>query len=238
MKWIALVFLCVTGLLIFVRLPQTSLWSLGIGIAVGCGLIATLFAFQTKTSPPSSDTAQWQHRLKEQETQSAHLIDQLNREIQKLQQKLVRTEDRCSSYQKLVDVHQAEIDKTRQERTHLSELVIQKDKKLAELQLARLEPDLFDTDKRQKESSFRELKKQFEEKSTVLDQTRARLFRIENELLALQKEKEEGAREISASEMTLIGQMKQMEDENKKMETELVSLQQLISELSSKHVIT
>jgi hypothetical protein len=95
-----------------------------------------------------------------------------------------------------------------------------------------LEPELFDTEKRQTEISFRELKKQFEEKSNILDQTRSKLFRADSELLALKKEKEDELRRVNPTELTLIDQLTKAEEEKKKLETELFSLQQLVSELS------
>src|SRR6185436_19203253 len=118
----------------------------------------------------------------------------------KLQQKLVRAEERCTSYQKLVDVHQGEIDQLKRESTQIGQQIIASDRKVAELQLAKLEPDLFDAEKRQTESSYRELKKQFDEKSQALEQARIRLFRVESELLLVQKEKEEQSRQPSSSE--------------------------------------
>ena len=120
----------------------------------------------------------------------------------------------------------------RSQAKEIGEELIARERKIAELQLARLEPDLFDAEKRQTESSFRELKKQFEEKSQALEQTRADLFRLESELLLAQKEKEEQSRQPNPTESTLISQLKQTEDEKKKLETELVSLQQIVSELS------
>ena len=114
----------------------------------------------------------------------------------------------------------------------MGQLVIEEDRKVAELQLAKLEPDLFDAEKRQTESSNRELKKQFEEKSQALEQARTRLFSVESQLLAAQKDQEEQSRQLNPSESTLIHQLKQTEEEKKKLETELASLQQIVSELS------
>ncbi|HEX4839703.1 MAG TPA: hypothetical protein VFU89_04595, partial [Rhabdochlamydiaceae bacterium] len=78
------------------------------------------------------------------------------------------------------------------------------------------------------ESSYRELKKQFEEKSEALELARSRLYQAETQLLSIQKEKENP----NPAESTLIHQLKQMEEDKKQLESELASLQQVVSELS------
>jgi phage-related tail protein len=234
MKLLGMTLLIATCLLGFLRYDHISLWSAGIGVALGAGLFLSLLTSKPETplAPPEEQNNPWQLRFHELQTQSNQTIDNLNTEAKKLQQKLLRAEERCTSYQKLVDVHQNELDQTKHEGGQLGQQVIAKERKIAELQLARMEPELFDMEKRQTESSYRELKKQFEEKSQALDQARIRLFRVESELLLFQKEKEEQARLPNPAESTLILQLKQTEEEKKKLETELVSLQQIVSELS------
>ena len=233
MKILGLALLAMTCLLGILRFEELSLWSSGIGIALGLGFFLILTSFKAETPISSIESNNpWQARFHDLDAQSKETIENFSRESQKMQQKLVRSEERCSSYQKLVDVHQGEIDKLKHEGGLLGQQLIEKDRKIAELQLAKLEPDLFDAEKRQTESSYRELKKQFEEKSQALEQTRSRLYRVENEVLALQKEKEEQTRNVNPAEATLIDQLKQTEEEKKKLETELVSLQQIVSELS------
>ncbi len=229
MKLLGYVLLGATCLLVFLKYEHVSLWSAGIGTALAAGLFLVLL----KSEAPVVEQANpLQNRFDELKTQSTQTIESLNREVQKMQQRLVRADERCLSYQKLVDVHQTEIDKLKLESGQLGQHFIEKDRKIAELQLARIEPDLFDAEKRQTESSYRELKKQFDEKSQSLDQARIRLFRVESELLAFQKEREEQGRILNPAEATLIQQLQQTEEEKKKLETELVSLQQIVSELS------
>ena len=233
MKLLGFVLLAMTCLLGFLRYEDISLWSSGIGIALGSALFLILTSFKTEALPaPIESNNPWQARYHDLDAQTKQTIDELKRESQKVQQKLVRAEERCASYQKLVDVHQGEIDKLKHEGGQLGVHLVEKDRKIAELQLAKLEPDLFDAEKRQTESAYRELKKQFDEKTQTLEQTRVRLFRIENEVLTLQKEREEQSRNVNPAEATLIDQLKQTEEEKKKLETELVSLQQIVSELS------
>ena len=64
--------------------------------------------------------------------------------MQKLEQKATRSEERCLSYQNLVDVHQHEIEKQRLENQALAEQIIQKDRKIGAMHFSRLQPDLFD----------------------------------------------------------------------------------------------
>lgn len=229
MKLLGFVLLGATCLLGVLKYEHVSLWSAGVGTALAVGLFLVLL----KSEAPVVEQANpLQGRFDELKTQSTQTSESLNREVQKMQQRLVRADERCLSYQKLVDVHQTEIDKLKLENGQLGQHLIEKERKIAELQLARIEPDLFDAEKRQTESSYRELKKQFDEKSQALDQARIRLFRVESEMLAFQKERDEQARIVNPAEATLIHQLQQTEEEKKKLETELVSLQQIVSELS------
>jgi len=231
MKLLGFVLLGTTCLLGFLKHENVSLWSAGIGVALAAGLFMMLMSFKTE-APVVEQANPSQSRFDELKTQASQTIESLNREVQKMEQRLVRADERCLSYQKLVEVHQTEIDKLKLESGQLGQHLIEKDRKIAELQLARIEPDLFDAEKRQTESSYRELKKKFDEKSQALEQARIRLFRLESEVLALQKERDEQARMVNPAEATLIQQLQQTEEEKKKLETELVSLQQIVSELS------
>jgi chromosome segregation ATPase len=234
MRLLGITLLVATCLLVFLRYDHISFWSAGIGITLGAGLFLALITSKSEEppAPPEQQNNPWHVRFLDLQAQTNQTIDSLNTEGKKLQQKLFRAEERCTSYQKLVDVHQGEIDQLKREGNQLGLQVIENDRKITELQLAKLEPDLFDTEKRQTESSYRELRKQFEEKSQALEQTRIRLFRVESELLLLQKEKEEQSRQPDPAESTLIHQLRQTEDEKKKLEAELASLQQIVSELS------
>ncbi|HNA62214.1 MAG TPA: hypothetical protein PKW79_03980 [Rhabdochlamydiaceae bacterium] len=172
MKTIGIVVLALTIGLTAWKIHDISVWSLSLGIAIGVGCF-TLFPQAKQQTPPMVD--EWKSRYHLLEAETAKTLGGLNSEVQKLQQKIMRTEERCHSYQKLVDVHQNEIDKLIQEKNGLSERLIEKDRKLGEKELAQMEPDLFDTDKRQTEISLRELRKQFDEKSQKLAQAEKEL---------------------------------------------------------------
>ena len=234
MRLIGITLLVATLLLVILRHDHISIWSAGVGIALGVGLFLAVITSKPEAAPAllEQQNNPWQVRFLDLQAQTNLTLENLNAEAKKLQQKLVRAEERCTSYQKLVDVHQAEMEQLKREGSQIGQQLIEKERKVAQLELAKLEPDLFDAEKRETESSYRELKKQFEEKSEALEQARTRLFSVESQLLAAQKEKEEQAFLLSPAESTLIQQLKQTEDEKKKLETELASLQQIVSELS------
>ncbi len=237
MRLLGITLLAATFLLGILRYDHISIWSAGVGVALGAGLFLALITSKPEeakeaSSPSELQNNPWQVRFLDLQAQTNLTIENLNAESQKLQQKLARAEERCTSYQKLVDVHQAEIEQLKREGTQMGQQVIEKDRKVAELELAKLAPDLFDAEKRQTESSYRELKKQFEEKSQALEQARILLFSVESQLLGAQKEKEELSRQPNPAESTLIHQLEQTEEEKKKLESELASLQQIVSELS------
>ena len=172
MKTVTVVVLALTIGLAIWKFNDISVWSLSLGIAIGAGCFALI---PEKKKPPLPVTDEWKNRFHLLEAETAKTVSGFNLEMQKLQQKMMRTEERCNSYQKLVDVHQNEIEKLIQEKNGLSERLIEKDRKLSEKELAQMEPDLFDTDKRQAEISLRELRKQFDEKSQKLAQAEKEL---------------------------------------------------------------
>ncbi|HEX2579973.1 MAG TPA: hypothetical protein VHK67_06200 [Rhabdochlamydiaceae bacterium] len=231
MRIVGIALLALTILLGILKFDHLSIWSAGVGVALAAGLFLALITNkpeEIQVSPLGQENNPWQVRFLDLQAQTNLTIETLNAESKKMQQKLARAEERCTSYQKLVDVHQAEIDQLRRQAAQMGQQIIEKDRKVTELQLAKLEPDLFDTEKRKTESSYRELKKQFEEKSQALELARSRLYQAESHLLSIQKEKENP----NPAELALIQQLKQMEEDKKQLESELASLQQVVSELS------
>ena len=75
------------------------------------------------------------------------------------------------------------------------------------------------------------LREQFEEKSQVLDETRKNLFRVENELLCLQKLWEEAYRQPSEEESAFSRDLNALEQQRQEMEMEIADLQGVISSL-------
>ena len=145
LKWVGIVLGILTIAWMGLQRETLSWASISSGVALASATFIILSLSKTeKPIPPSTDEKlPWQARLDESEARASQIIEGLNREVQKLQQKTIRSEERCLSYQKLVEVHQQEIEKLRQENHTALEQLIQKERKLNELYLSRMEPDLF-----------------------------------------------------------------------------------------------
>jgi predicted RNase H-like nuclease (RuvC/YqgF family) len=147
-RWIGCVLAVLTLLWVF-KEREALVWGpLIAGAALASALYVILSAGKSPMEVPdkNEEKVAWQLKVEEAESRASQTIDGLNKELQKLQQKAIRSEERCLSYQKLVDVHQHEIEKLRGDHQTVVEQLIQKERKLSQLQLARLEPDLFDSE--------------------------------------------------------------------------------------------
>lgn len=145
MKKLGFIFLLLTiGLAVF-RIDLLSLWSIALGAALGLGLFIIIVPSKLEKSSDGSkeELLEWQVRFHDLESRSSESIEKLNKEIERVQRKWVCSEERCSSYQALIDVHQETIEKFKEENNRLGHQVIEKDRKLGELQCAHLQPDLF-----------------------------------------------------------------------------------------------
>lgn len=83
----------------------------------------------------------------------------------------------------------------------------------------------------QVQHQYANLREQFDEKSQALDLARKELFRVENDLLTLQKVTEESACEVSDEELVLMNNLLAMEEECEALEAQVSSLQEFISSL-------
>lgn len=81
---------------------------------------------------------------------------------------------------------------------------------------------------------YAQLRKQFAEKSDILNATRKELFHTENRLLALQKECQLQALDPSPQELALMGQLKEAEEDFHALEAEVEHLQEIIANLLKK----
>lgn len=84
------------------------------------------------------------------------------------------------------------------------------------------------------ESLYKQLRLQFDEKSEVLNQTRKELFHTENQLLALEKEKEVVTFDEDVDQKILVSQMKALEEEREDLEDQVLLLQEIISSMQEK----
>lgn len=82
---------------------------------------------------------------------------------------------------------------------------------------------------RKAEHSYLELRKQFEEKSQLLHQTRGELFIMETQVLALRKEQEEAL--LESSDQSLIATLVQLQKENEQLDEEVQELRKVITGL-------
>ncbi len=168
LRWMGVVLGVLTIVWVILQRDMISWSSLCAGVAVASALVVILYKAEKPLPPPTNEKLEWQMKLDEAQAQASQTIDGLNREVQKIEQKRIRTEERCLSYQKLVEVHQQEIEKLRHENQVVAEQLIQKERKLSELVLSKMEPDLFDTQRRHTETVNRELKKQLTEAKSEL----------------------------------------------------------------------
>lgn len=76
-----------------------------------------------------------------------------------------------------------------------------------------------------------QLRKQFEEKSHLLSETRKELFLVENQCLSLQREKEFNTLEMNERECTYLENLKQIDDENRELENQVILLEEIVNQL-------
>ena len=169
LRWSGIILGVLTVIWIVLQRETLSWVSLGGGFALASALIVMLYKPENPPQVPADEKLKWQLRIDELQAEASQTVDGLNNEVQKLQQKAIRSEERCNSYQKLVEVHQQEIEKLKGENQSLGELLIQKERKLNELNLSKMEPDLFDMERRQTETINRQLKKQLSETKKKLE---------------------------------------------------------------------
>ena len=150
LKWIAASLGVLTLVWIILQREHITWTSLMAGIAIASSLYILLLPKESKPQlqVPSEEKLQWQMKLEEAEAKSAQTIDAMSRELQKVQQKAIRAEDRCLSYQNLVEVHQQEIEKLRGDNQNITQELVQKERKLNSFHLSKMEPDLFDSPQR------------------------------------------------------------------------------------------
>jgi chromosome segregation ATPase len=191
MKPAGIVSLLLVGCLIWWNFQQLSFLSIGIGIVLGSSfflLIAPLKVKEVSLPDVTVVDHQWKIRMELLEAEKGETIASLQKEMEKLEQKIVRANERCLSYQNLVNAHQEEIDKLTDEKKILSHDLISKDRKLSEALLARLEPELFDLEKLRVEAELRELKIKFEEKVQHCQQLALQLSGSHQEVPSLKGE--------------------------------------------------
>lgn len=148
LKWTIFVISGLTLVWTLLHLQALSLISVAGGVALATTCFMLLIFF--KREPVSVPDPSLQNRVADVEARARQKVEALREEMQKLEYKQARAEEKSVSYQKLVHVHQQEIEKQRVEIEALAEQLTQKERKLSELYLLQLEPDLFDPKPRKK----------------------------------------------------------------------------------------
>jgi hypothetical protein len=206
----------VAGVIFFVistalALTYGTVFSVVLGLCIGLSLFAIVYSMQKEAPPPPSDnqeTARLQDQIKA-------IHSQASEEIEALSKKLKLAQEKCDSYKKLVDVHQVEIEKQRLENQRFIDESLAKGRKISELQLFLEDPKAFS--EAEAELFY---KNQLEDKSSQISQ-------FENKLINLQSEVEE-------KEAALTKKLLESQQEKVRLETELASMQDLVTKLSVK----
>jgi chromosome segregation ATPase len=105
------------------------------------------------------------------------------------------------------------------------------DKLSSDLKQARSSPAEPPKEEESVEDLYKQLKKQFEEKSVVLHETRKELFHLEGKYLACQRELELQMLELNPFELSLQHYLKQIDAECKDLEYEITTLHDIIAQL-------
>lgn len=188
-----------------------TVFPVGLGLCMGLSLFAILFSLQKEAPPPPSDKEAMAKLQSEIKLIEAHA----SQEIETVSKNLKASQEKCDSYKKLVDVHQVEIEKQYLENQRFIDESLSKGRKIAELQLFLEDPKAFS-------EADTELfyKNQLEEKSSQISQ-------FENKLINLQSDVEE-------KEAALTQKLLEAHQEKARMESELASMQELVTKLSVK----
>ncbi|MGR3973084.1 MAG: hypothetical protein QRY72_00675 [Candidatus Rhabdochlamydia sp.] len=123
-------------------MPSSFIAGISITLAV-CILISLVQIDHQSLSLEEEEKLLWQMKLAEAESQLSQTVNSLHQELHRLSQQSSRSQERCDAYQKLLDIHQTETERL-QNLTHvMSEQLIDQERKIRNLSLQKLEPDLF-----------------------------------------------------------------------------------------------
>jgi len=238
-KWTigsAALFLFCAGLAFFLYQPG-SLWWLVLGCVMGGALSLTLLSSQEAANDPAElqkykdrISALEQH-LGAAESKLLQQQEEWGKERERVQKKLQEASEKCDAYKRLADVQQAESERLREEAVRRSESLLAKGRRLAELELYLEDPKIFP---QEGEFLFDQLKQQVEEKTQALELARAEKFLVETKLIALQKQVEAQMHDDSGHAESLQRDLKTVQEEKDILQTELFSIQELVSEISEK----
>lgn len=177
LKWMGLLLFVCSAFWIGLNKESLSWLSVGGGACLAMALFALLYAFATpeqKSSAAQEAELRWQKRLEEEKQHTSHTLENLKLELEQLRQKIREAEEKTVSYQKLVEVHEQEIEKLRSDNHTLGDKLMQKEGQYNELYLSQMEPDLFDTKLRQAEGMNRQLKQELLDAKSALKEKKGK----------------------------------------------------------------
>jgi hypothetical protein len=200
--------------------PQRDLWNFTLAISLLLGMIITILCQRELLKVTSEKKREREKKIEELEAR--HEEKTLLGLTEKYMPSASEISDKAASVPERKEENGSALEESREPQECLDlEITEGQTSEMLHAQLNELE------------IRHRELRKQFEEKSQVLDQTRRQLFLVENELLALRKDKEEEVLEENPHQI----QLKHCFAEIHSLEGEVESLQDIVTNLLKKKTL-
>lgn len=224
-----------SAVLAFFLYQDGSLGWIALGALMGGSLFSTLFSLQESAADPAelqrtqTLLSSLQQQLGSAESKLLLQQEEWGKEHARIQKKAEEAFDKYESYKRLAALSQGEIDRLQEEARQRSEELLAKGRRLAELELYLEDPTIFP---QEGEFVFGQLKKQVEEKEIALEKAMSDIFHLENKLALLQKETDVKLSDESSHAAALASTLKIVEEEKQVLQTELFSIQELVSETS------
>lgn len=184
--------------------------------------------------------------IKKKEIDHIHTIQSLETERDELKQNIVSLQKEVDSASKEASGQSEErskeylekIQSLEKERNDLKQktVALQKEIEVSLKKTSSVKPAPAESSDhhRRIEASFRQLKKQFDEKKQVLHQTRTELFRLEGQLFAKEREEENQKFEPDPEEVKFVSDLQILEEETENLENENLMLHEIIQMLNDK----
>lgn len=180
---------------------HTPLWWILLGNTMGMGLLTALFSYlkleEKRVQAPKTDITIVQHL----EQKMAEQQKLLSAQIEDTGRKLLKTQEKLASAQKLVAVHAAEMETLKREKLALSDEILLKTRRIAELELYLEDPKSVPKGENEFEFLYEQAKKQ------LADMEHERSF----------------------LETSLAQKISQVEEEKRGLEQQLLSLQEQVA---------
>ncbi len=194
MRWTIIGASCFAlALLVAIFSHSTStLWWLMLGNAMGLGLFTALFSYlkleEKIIQAPKTDITIVQHL--EQKIAEQHKL--FSAQIEETTRKLLKTQEKFAAAQKLVAVHAAEVETLKREKLVLSDEILLKTRRIAELELYLEDPKSVPSGENEYVFLYEQAKKQLvdlEQERNILETTLAhKILQVEEEKRGLESQ--------------------------------------------------